>query len=601
MNDRGKGEQFNRALDDLLEGNPLDESQLSLEDRQALQLARQLAGEDFGGGREQRSQLRTALAARAEAEIGRPSSRRRLLRGFQALYRPAAWTGLALVLVLLLAWAFQNLATSPTPAATQQASETSGVASATPAEAVGIAPSFTPTPQQAEPSPTPAVPAPGVGPILTSPGLYFLGWSPDGAWLAYLTQTELDLLDSPVGEGIRGTPPGTIHFLNTQTGEDCQYPQENENGLLLNRWFAWLPGGRLITLTTDGGLVAKNSPCQEGSLGPVLPPNLGLGPLEEVYAASQDNQVLLTKGGSTCWIVDLRQGSATIIPSCSPEASFSPDESYLSVDIAAEPEYRTDVYRLAKGELAGSVDWQFSVGGLGFLPPPEWLDESRFVIYRTDQGPLMVDVEAGFQTQPIAPTLFGIEGHAYQYPDVLVSPDSDNFHLLLTDPGPEASGEQTRLYLYHSENEQVEELPYVGGSFAPGGNLSLLASSSDGGSERSSYWLRPVDPPGNEARLFASEEDQAYLGISPDGVLIARASPSSDQLRNPPAGSKSEATITVFEANSGSVLHEWLVDAYTFTFAFSPDNRSLAAVGTPVSGGLQALYLLPLEQGGAEQ
>lgn len=596
MNERSQSERFNRALDDLLAGKPGDESQLTAEDRRALQFARQLDKEDFGSS-QQHSQLRTALAARAEAEIG-PHSSHRLLRGFQMLYRPAAWAGLALILVLLLAWAFQNLATNPTPAATQQASQTSGAASATPAEAVGIVPTVTPTPQRAVPSSTPAIQATGAGPILTSPGLYFLGWSPDGAWLTYLTQTELDLLDSPVGEGIRGTPPGTIHFLNTQTGEDCQYPQENENGLLLNRWFAWLPGGRLITLTAEGGMVAMNSPCQGGTPEALLPTNLNLEPLEEVYAASQDNQVLLAKGADFCWIVDLLQASAAAIGACTPQASFSPDESYLSVDFDNEPDYRTEIYRVETGQPAGSVDWQFSAGGLGFLPAPKWLDESRFVIYRTDQGPLQVDVEAGFQVQEIAPTFFGIEGHAYQYPDVLVSPDSANFHLLLTDPGPEASGEQTRLYLYHSENEQVEELPYVGGSFAPGGNLSLLASSSDGGFERSSHWLRPVDPPGSEARLIASVDDQAYLGVSPDGELIARASPSSDQLRNQPPGSTARANITVFDATSGTVLLEWRVDAYTFTFAFSPDNRFLAAVGTPITGGLQALYLLPSEPDG---
>ena len=593
MNERRQAEQFNRALDDLLAGKPVEEGQLSAGDRTALQLARQLAGEEFGGALTLRRQLRAELAARAEEQIGRPTRQRRPIQRFQALYRPLVWAGLALALVLLLAWAFRNLTPRPEPAATPVVTQAVGEATETPVEAIGVVPSPTVTSTPDELTPTPEPQVPELGPILTSPGLYSRGWSPDGAWLAYLTQTEEDLLNSPIGEGFLGPAPGAIHFLDTRSGESCQYPQENERGLLFNRWFAWLPDGRLATLTAQGELVALDSPCQEENPAALLADETGPQPIDEVLAASGDNAILLARGASSCWIVDLRQESATPVASCSREASFSPDETYLSVDIDAEPEYRTDVYQVETGEQAGSVAWQFSAGGLGNLPAAEWLDENRFVIFRTDRGPLMVNVSAGFETQPVAPAFFGIEGHAYQYPDILVSPDGEIFHLLLTDLGLEVSGE-TQLYLYHSENEQVENLSFAEGEFTPGGFLKLLRISNASGSEQYTYRLRPVDPPESEARLVVSPEDQPYPGFSQDGELIARASPSSDQLLDQPAGSRSPVTIAVLGSADGDVRQEWLVGAYTFTFEFSPEDRYLVALGSPLSGGEQALYLLPL-------
>jgi hypothetical protein len=241
----------------------------------------------------------------------------------------------------------------------------------------------------------------------------------------------------------------------------------------------------------------------------------------------------------------------------------------------------TSIFDTSTGKLTRSIEWAFT-GEVGELPGPVWLDDSRFLIPRTDKGPQMVTLGADFRVRPVAETFFGIPGLASQYVEVATALEGANaFHLLLMELRIEGRG-GTRAFLYHSENNVVEELRYPSGDFSPDGQyLDLSKPVVVNDIEELEHWLRPVDPLGSKETRFTSTEDQNFPSLSPDGrIAVAR-------LVEP----GSPTTLLVQDATSGETMKAWFVDPYTFTFSWSPTGEVLAATGAGLLGGEQALYL----------
>jgi hypothetical protein len=100
--------------------------------------------------------------------------------------------------------------------------------------------------------------------------------------------------------------------------------------------------------------------------------------------------------------------------------------------------------------------------------------------------------------------------------------------------------------------------------------------------EQIERWIRPVDPPGSKAVQLTSIEEQDSPSLTEHGLAaIARlAEPGS------------LTTLLVKDALTGEVIQNWFADPYAFNFHWSPDEDYLAAVGTALQGGEQAIYIL---------
>lgn len=511
-----------------------------------------------------------------------------MMSQFRSFSQIAAWTGMAVILILLLGWAFRSLLPGPQPATTPSPSSVPATATPaiTPTAALGLetqSPTLEAASNTPAPSPTPATEPSEtpVAPLMTGAGFRDVTWSPDGAWLSFLSQTPEDVARSPGGEGYLGPFPGTVHFLNVRTGERCQHPEDNAEGLVFILGTVWLPDGRLGVLSQSGELVALQSPCASDTV-------TTMGPfperIEAMYGSSQDNTTLLLRGETRCWLFDALQGSVHPIDVCSRDLSFSPAQSLLGMTISEDGiNYTTQIVALSTGERAYTLPWRFSEGGLGSLPGPIWIDEQRFVVYRTDEGPLLVTLGEPPQIQAIAPDFFGIPGAAHQTADAAAITGSDAFHILLNDYGPDYS--ETTIWLYHSETGETEAVPYAYAYFSSEGDyLDLRRSVNVEGFEQLERWSRPIDPPGSAAQPAIDLINQDITAQSRSGELAATAS-------EPTVERKTELTIQ--SVADGAILQAYpLGEYYIYQITWSPDQRWLAAEGYTTWEN-QALFLIP--------
>jgi hypothetical protein len=431
---------------------------------------------------------------------------------------------------------------------------------------------------------------------MTSTRIFLNGWSPDGRYLSFLSQTREEMVDSLDGEGLGGPLPGTVHFYDVETGEHCQYPQtqrnsrtegetpaesgDNQPGLDFNRWVGWLPEGRLLVLTRSGELGVLDSPCSKGT--PSTLPGLA-EPVEEVFLGDAGGSWLLIQGESGCLLYDIPGATALPLQGCARSASFSPGGDRLAINVhQLGSNFSTLVFDTSTGKSTRTIEWTFT-GEAGDLAGPIWLDARRFLISRTDAGPQLVTLGADFQIQAIAETFFGVPGSANQTSEVFLSPDGNAFHLLLINLQSVDSAGEKSAWLYHSESQHVEKLHFSSADFSPGGRyLDLVKSLIVNEIEELEHWLRNVDPEESKAVRLTATDDQNFPSLSQDGrVAIARiAEPGSP------------TTLIVKSVSNGEVLETWFVDPYTYQLFWSPTGGVLAALGDGQPGGDQALYLL---------
>jgi len=385
-------------------------------------------------------------------------------------------------------------------------------------------------------------------------------------------------------------PQGTWHFYGAGTGATCQYPASNELDLDWNGWHAWLPDGGVLVLNEMGELVRLHRPC-----GDELTNLAGLFPEPvTVRASNADRSLFLLSGGSAFYLYEPLEGTVRPIEALHGLAldgfSFSPGDVYLGATLATGTTY---VVRLDSGQLEQVVPWSFSLGGLGDLGGPLWLNDGQFLVYRSDAGPLLVTL--GGDPQPVAPTFFGQRAASHQAATGAGVPGSEAIYLILRDAGPDYT--ESRNWLYHSASGLVEELDASHAAIVAGGRwLSLHRTVDVEGYERTQVWVRPLEPAGAPATILSGVGDAAYPAWSPDGAAVAVANKvevgqvAALQLRSVP---------------EGSLLHSWEVGNYNlFEVYWSPDGRHLVAIGqVPVLDDSQyfpwqrlyTIFLLPVE------
>jgi hypothetical protein len=158
------------------------------------------------------------------------------------------------------------------------------------------------------------------------------------------------------------------------------------------------------------------------------------------------------------------------------------------------------------------------------------------------------------------------------------------YHLLLQ---WESGLSRLPLLLYHSELDQVEELPFYhaqpfalaipGGfyGFSPDGQWVLLGEPAPEGG--AGYWLRPVDPVGTLAARFGQA-----LGTFQD------LSPQAHQ-----AVFYNQRFLQIVSFPAGELLSKWETPGYYLNgVSWSPDGTRLAAWGQNLESGTDGLFFL---------
>lgn len=303
-------------------------------------------------------------------------------------------------------------------------------------------------------------------PIFTGGDLQFVGWSPNGRYLAYYEYTEEQVAESPV-EGLRGTYPGTFVFYDVQTGEKCtDYPFSGffnyEGGGSGSQW-RWLPNGQLLLSLPDGQLLQNDAPCEPGenlvALFPTLPSSIG--------SLSPNDQWLTLVSGGQYWLYDWMAQNAHPIAEVQPDSFnnlvWSPDSRHISITLAGNytgdrsPIGGTRVIEVATGEVAAQHDWEPANALDGTFGGPVWINNDEFVVTLSlDQGPFLMDIDG--EVQPLLPLLFDetFDPENYWPPlDVYADVASGRYAILRSNEGRE---DAAKLYISTPDGDSVEIL-----------------------------------------------------------------------------------------------------------------------------------------------
>jgi hypothetical protein len=387
------------------------------------------------------------------------------------------------------------------------------------------------------------VEAVSVEPIVTAPSIRFDSWSLDNETLAYWKFTAEEAATSYLN------PPGTLHFFNIRTGRNCAYRATLGQEA---RSVAWLADGQVIVFSDRQA--RQGAPCRDD------------------FVSVSDRATNHTR---------------------TPDLSLSPNGTYRAntvsqVEANGTLSVVTTITNVTTERVEDVVGWKHR-GGLGELGlGGQWLTDDRFLINETlDRGPLLVIV--GKEIIEVVPKLFGMAStRSIPKPDenfmvlratAAVALDTPSYHIVLSGVGLEAGFPPIRLY--HSETDEVEELPlkYLWWqAFSPDGHWLLLDDHpSKGGHETHEIWVRPVDPVGNDPHWLIRDVS-SFLVWSPDATAIA-------------AGSAHEVFILSFPG--GSRLSAWQLGEYEgVPAAWSPDGCSLVVQGYLAGQQQEALFVI---------
>lgn len=390
------------------------------------------------------------------------------------------------------------------------------------------------------PSPTPTAELPGVPlqPLATAAAIRVDSWSLDSAWVAYWSSTEEDVETAPYP-----FPSGTLHLLNIRTGQDCSYPEYVAHGY--DDGVIWQPDGQVMVVS--GGSTRRGTPCGDDFTPAAYPRDAELGKPDTALSPEAGYR-------ARTWAQDEADGTISAV---------------------------TTIADALTGEVENVVEWKHE-GGLGdFGLGGQWLTKDLFLINETlDRGPLLIAVGNG--TIEVASELFGLPPLEHWEPDNSadlraegeVMKGTRTYHIVLHGAG-------TDITLYHSETAEIESIPLRHPSylaFSPDGRWLMLYERYDkDGYERQALSIRPADPPGSEARLFA--EEFSYAVWSPEGMKIAVGLPGG--------------AISVFSLPDGVQLGSWTTGQYeALPIAWSPDGNLLAVQGYASGEWQQALFVV---------
>lgn len=418
-------------------------------------------------------------------------------------------------------------------------------------------------------------------PIFTGGDLQFVGWSPNGRYLAYFEYTEEQVAESPA-EGLRGTYPGTFVFYDTETGEKCtDYPysglfsyEGSDSGV---PW-RWLPDGQLLLALPEGRLVQTSAPCAaETDLTQIFPE-----PISSIRATSPNGQKLILQSSSQYWIYDWAAQTALPIAEVQPEGFnnliWSPDSQHISITLAGNytgdrsPIGGTRVVDVSTGAIITRYDWEPANALDGTFGGPVWITNEAFVVTLSlDQGPFLMNLDG--EVQPLLPLLFDetFDPENYWPPlDVYADVANGRYAILRSNEGRD---DAAKLYTFTPEEEALE--------LFEGPDVYRLFPDGTVGHGDYSYWSRPIFEPAAqfEKRPYGSNPWQ----VTPNQLLA----------------SVNSGTIAVFNTATNELVERLQVAGYESGYILhpllSPNDQWLAIFINETRYSLgKALFVIPV-------
>jgi len=450
------------------------------------------------------------------------------------------------------------------------------------------APTVTPTKLAAPPTvvePTEGVDLPSITstplatpllPLVEAPMLRVHSWSPDGEVLAYWTF-------SPEEAAADFTyPPGTLHFLNAETKQLCKYPHQVGYGYADDR-IVWLTGGRVLVVTQDQQ-VLSSTPCGDDlvSLTDVFPARIN-----SIAAYNSDRSLFLIRSEERYFFYNsgshsVREVAGTIPVSSRAGYSWSPSEQYIGItDVAGMPahfEMSTYIVDMQTGEVVDTLNWQHA-DVEGSFAGPIWLGEEQFLIEETlDQGPLLVTM--GEEVTQVASTLFGISAAPGQRAAAARVENTNMYHVALWD----STATTTTMLLYHSESDEVEEVPLPAQTWLPQFSLDgrwltfLTIPTQQSGSYE--VWQRAVDPASQAVEhLLDADTPPSPLDSTWINIVVSSAEGFS------------------LLTSDGLAKGVWQTTPYEVHFFLpSSEGQSLALLGYVPGSHQEALFVIPVPE-----
>jgi hypothetical protein len=442
-------------------------------------------------------------------------------------------------------WTPTEEVAAPTKLAT-----TTRPATATPTETPGEMATTEPTqmPTATATITPPPLAVPTLAPVASANDMRIAGWSPDSCCLAYWISDQDDQGPQPPGM----SPGGTLAFWAATSGDTCVASQFH-TGAGEEADVNWHEDGSLTIVMPDG--VYQGRPCQ-------TEPFTLLANYEPAQADQADKRLSI-------------DGRFQIITS-----QTGNEEGILS--------YQTRLVETGNGVDRITASWQIDqrLGDYTDWLGGAWVSPSQFLIYETlKQGPLLLDAEQGLIS--VLPDLLDQDAIPFILDETGVSmkahpipgPDTNTFHLVVSGVGTEGNFPPARLY--HSENDQVEILPYsrlYRQPFSDNGQWLFLNSSPDvDGYETVEIWMRRVEDMEGEWSLLASDVDGALW--SPDETEMVNV--------------EGDTTVIWRTFPEDEELGRWDTDPYwSFPISFSPDGRYVALGGYSPGQPGQVLFVL---------
>jgi hypothetical protein len=337
--------------------------------------------------------------------------------------------------------------------------------------------------------------------------------------------------------GVPTPPPGKLIFLNPHSDEICEYAD-----FVLSEYkprIYWQPDGRAAVYHTDSYWIGF--PCQD--FVPVQ--------VEEIEFLEPPDETQ------------------------SPEGTFRA-ETILQDSQGGWDKLTTTITNNTTGQEENRVDWEIDVklGSWDEYLGGKWVTDNLFLIYETrDKGPLLI--QAGGEIIQVAPDLFGVPApiipqdsdNWFNLRAFAASVDNDDLYHILLHGGSGSDALFPPVRLFHSDTREVETLPYTHlwhPGFTPDGRWVLLDSRPiDDGYESYALWIRPVDPPSSQMRLFA------------EGTLCSGWSPTQSEIAFGWTGE-----FTVFRFPDGETVNTWATGEYSNChLVWSPTGDFLATTG----------------------
>lgn len=398
-------------------------------------------------------------------------------------------------------------------------------------------PTPTTIPATSTPHPTlTATPTPDIPHLyVTGAHISTAGWSPDSQWLAYWLSTEEDM------RGLDGhtAPGGTLHLLNSSSGQSCALPQFHTtagNQMSLS----WETDNSLLVRDGEAGEHWQGQPCQPDSFVQLAAPPSPADNSNETVGLSPDGRFRIT--------LELLEEEA--------------DHWRTMLTVLEEVD----------GPEITAVTWRTQAIFAEDNPGGEWLSATHFFIRLAEAGPLLLDANQPNAVIDIRSEIFGLEQSESERGVIgLPGPTPDSFYLRLS----RDRWGNAPTQLYHSESGLIENLPYhrsASPAVSPDGQWMIMYAD-----EGNDFWMRRLADVEGEWRLLG-EEVSNNLHWNTDGAEIALSQ-------------FWQVTWQTFP--EGELIGQWPTEPFkSLASGWSPDGRFLVVMGLPEIGWYrQALFL----------